>query len=96
MDLRNSVNWDVTEGTQKGQWTRDGAGGTDVQRFVHYENQEELLVHYAGCRVYVERSKPNDKHFYHGTVSGDGRTITGTYLAASGVGEPIWTAQVNY
>lgn len=96
MDVRNSVNWDVTEGGHHGQWTRDGEGGTDEQRFVHWEGEQELRVHYAGNKVYVERTKPGDKHFYHGAVSDDGRTITGTYLAASGIGEPSWTAQVNY
>lgn len=95
-DIRTSVNWDVTEGVHKGQWTRDGEGGSDEQRFRHFEN-EEMKVHYVGNnRVYVERFKPGDLHFYHGTISEDGRTISGKYLAASGIGDPTWSAQVNF
>ena len=96
-DPRNSIHWDVTEGNHQGQWTRDGdEGGKNEQRFSHYANQDVMNVHYVGNKVYVERYKPGDLAFYHGTISDDGRTITGKYLAASGIGDPTWSAQINY
>ncbi len=92
---RNSVNWDIQEGGHRGQWTRDGEGGKDEQRFIHFAG-DQMKIHYAGNYVYVERYKPGDLHFYHGTISSDKRSITGKYLISSIRGEHSWSAQINY
>ena len=92
---RNSVNWLVNEGVNQGYWTRDGNGNSDVQRFINFEG-DTLQVHYVGNnRVYVERYKASDLHFYHGVISEDGRTIQGKYLSAQFRGELLWSAKIN-
>ncbi len=94
---QNSKSWDVTEGNRHEQWNRDDEGGKDNQKFIHCESQEEIIVHYAGDKVYIERYKPGDLTFYHGTISVNGRSISGIYLTASGpVREGKWHAQMNF
>ena len=94
---RNSLNWDVTEGGHHEQWTRDDEGGKDEQKFIHCDSQQEIKVHYVGDKVYIERYKPGDLTFYHGTISINRRSISGRYLSASGaIREGSWHAQINY
>ncbi|MDY7092956.1 MAG: hypothetical protein SX243_08295 [Acidobacteriota bacterium] len=95
LDPRNSREWDVQESKYTGEWTRTSGEGEDVQHFKHYAG-DEMKVHYAGDHVYVERYKPGDLHYYHGTVSEDGRTVDGKYLIANWDGEKTWSAQLHY
>jgi len=94
---QNSRSWDVTEGGHHEEWTRDDAGGKDLQKFIHCDSQQEIIVHYADDKVYIERYKPGDLTFYHGTISINGRSISGRYLSASGeIREGSWHAKINY
>ena len=94
---QNFRNWEVTVGKHHEQWTRDDEAGKDQQKFIHWDSRQEIIVHYAGDRVYIERCKPGDLTFYHGTISINGRSISGTYLSASGpVREGTWHAEMNF
>ena len=95
-DVRNGDSWKVEEGRWGGQWTEVKGKGEDLQEWVHYANEDKVLIHFADDHVYVERHKPGDKHFYHGVVHDNGKFISGTYLISSMKGEFNWTAKVNY
>lgn len=97
-DPRTCTNIQTVENpTHGGTWTRsDGSIGQDEQRWEHFYGDDMLIV-FAGKRMFVERTKPDGtKILYHGVISDTGSTVQGILVAADLGGNFTWSGSLNY
>lgn len=91
--------WHVQEGGWNGVWTRRGNSNVFDARWTMPGAPEVtavLTINIFGNNVQVLRRNSSDGNNceYTGTLSGDGRTVTGTYRCTQGGGS--WSATITF
>lgn len=91
------IEWHVQEDGWSGVWRRRGSSNTFDARWTMPGAQPVtavLTIFIFGNFVFVQRRYSSDGNdcIYTGTLSGDGRTVTGTYRCTRGGGR--WTATI--